>query len=127
MKTFPILNQDGSKRAFEVENLYIGVRTICEILQSDCEVVDLAPRRLFSSHSDIHIRFKYRGKDFIVWEPYGDSSRCWIGEESDAASSDLLSQIELKFIRYKPKIFRKIIGDILSLNFLTSWIKKGPT
>jgi hypothetical protein len=26
----------------------------------------------------VHVRFSFKGNQFIVWEPFGDNSRLWI-------------------------------------------------
>jgi hypothetical protein len=118
MKTFPIIKEDGTKRAFEVENAYIGKRDICRILSKIRNVSDVEPRKIFQSPVDIVARFRINDKKFVVWEPYGDSSRYWIGEEKDSASPHLIDQIEAEFLAFKPSIFRMILGDIVELKFL---------
>jgi hypothetical protein len=36
----------------------------------------------------------YRGREHIVWEPYGDNSRWWIGPEDESAPLIPLDEVE---------------------------------
>jgi hypothetical protein len=83
MKTFPAASEpDGRLRAFEVENAYIGPSAVAQVLRGTEGVTDVEQRRLFSRDSEVHVKFKCQGHPCIVWEPYGDNSRFWIGPES---------------------------------------------
>jgi hypothetical protein len=42
----------------------------------------------------VHIRFLYRGREYIVWEPFGDNSRWWIGPEQTSVEPVSLVDIE---------------------------------
>lgn len=119
MKTYPVLAKDGSKSAaFEVENAYIGLMTVSRLLRQVGDVTDVRPRQLFSSSDGVHIEFKYRGTPFIVWEPYGDSSRYWIGPKEGAEASIECASLEQAFGGYRPPLYRSIIGDVLTLRFM---------
>lgn len=120
MKTFPLaLESDGRLRAFEIENAYIGPPTIARVLRKTEGVTDVEQRRFFSTESEVHVKFKYQGYACIVWEPYGDNSRYWIGPESTTAFESNLAQVAMAFAEYRPPIYRSLIGDILTLRFLT--------
>lgn len=120
MRTFPLaVEADGRMRAFEIENAYIGPSTVAKVLPGIEGVTDVEQRRLFSAESEGHVNFKYQGCPWIVWEAYGDNSRYWIGPESVTAFEGNVAQVEEAFARYQPPLHRAIIGDILTLRFLT--------
>jgi hypothetical protein len=122
MRTYPIVNADGSRiLAFEIENAYVSRGTIAGILKQVDGVENVRRPRFVKSH-DVRIEFSYQGREYVVWEPYGDNSRYWIGlKESEAGDANVL-MLEAAFKRYRPPLYRQIIGDILSLRFL-----KWPT
>jgi hypothetical protein len=119
MRTFPLaVEADRRLRAFEIENAYIGPSTVAKVLRGTEGVTDVEQRRLFPAESEVHVKFKYQGCPWIVWEPYGDNSRYWIGPESATALEGNVAQVEEAFARYQPPLLRAIIGDILTLRFL---------
>ena len=117
MKTYPTRSDDGRLYAFEVENAYIGSRKIAEILEGLPDVSAVRVRRPFSSPSDARVFFRYRGIAYVVWEAYGDSSRYWFGPEDEEDKSLSIDDIEEAFTSYTPPIARKMLGDLVSLNF----------
>jgi hypothetical protein len=72
-----------------------------------------------------YIEFIYKRKAFIVWEPYADSSRYWIGPKDDANKKIDLGAIESVFRQYRPSIVIKLLGDLVSFKFLSVKNKKG--
>lgn len=38
---------------------------------------------MFESGNEIHTEFTFDGANFVVWEPFGDNSRFWIGPSDD--------------------------------------------
>jgi hypothetical protein len=84
MRTYPIRDASGTTFAFEVDAQIIGwslARTLREI----DDVSNVRPRKWWVGSADVHIRFTYRGREYLVWEPFGDNSRWWIGpEDTDA-------------------------------------------
>lgn len=117
MDTHPIIDQKKGNYpfAFEIENVYVGIRKIAQLLSTVSGVNEVSKRKLFSQSSDVHIEFKYLNTDYIVWEPYGDSSRYWIGPKNTSSNVGDISKIENVFRTYRPPFYREIIGDILSL------------
>ena len=81
MRTYPIIDEKkgANSFAFEVENAYVRPRTIARLLKEVDGVTDVRVRKLFDSSADTHVQFKYLTQHYMVWEPYGDSSRYWIG------------------------------------------------
>ncbi len=82
MKTFPIRDDQERLFAFEVRNLFLSRRRTINILKS-IEGVEITFRRApFSAGpSDVFCRFLFDGHQYIAEEPFGDSSRYWIGPE----------------------------------------------
>jgi len=118
MKTFPAATEpDGRLRAFEVDNAYVGPSTVARLLRQAEGVTDVEQRRLFSRGSDVHVKFKYLGHRCMVWEPYGDNSRYWIGPENPDSFMGDMAVIEKTFEDYRPPVHRALIGDLLSLRF----------
>jgi hypothetical protein len=84
MKTYPILRDDGSLAAFEVTSMWVTFRPLYRVLRSIEGVTDVQ-RRYFS---DDRVSFLYREEMFVVNEPWGDSSRYWVGPR-DATTLDI--------------------------------------
>jgi hypothetical protein len=66
---------------------------------------------------DVHVRFRYRGATFVVWEPHGDSSRYWIGPEDPERPRMDVGDLQATFDRYDPPLLLKIFGNLLSPKF----------
>ena len=119
MNTYPVRNQVGLAFAFEIENAYIGKKKAAALLRSVSGVSDVQIRKLFGPDPDVHIEFVYMGQAFIVWEPYADSSRFWIGPKDDLQDQIDLSALEAAFRQHRPFLVRKLLGDLLTAKFLT--------
>ena len=127
MITYPIVgNTEGTGLfAFEVENVYVLPRRIARILAGIDEVTAVRLWPLFRS-TDRRVEFRFRGRDFMVWEPYGDSSRYWIGPQDDNDDRPIdISVIEDAFKRYRPPPYHRVIGDILTLRILKRLVGRG--
>ena len=119
MKTYPAkTSPDGRLIAFEVENAYIGPAAVARLLQQAASVSEVKRRRLFSGDGDVLVRFKHLGHPCIVWEPYGDNSRYWVGPENPEVFPEDLREVERVFDDYSPPMHRAMIGNLLSLRFL---------
>ncbi len=117
MNTYPIRAGDGRCWAFEIENAYIRPRRIAALLAGMGAVTDIRHRKPFSSSSDIHLRFQYQCREFVVWEPFGDNSRYWIGPADEKDTSIDVAELQTAFDRYAPSFPAKIFGDLMTLNF----------
>ena len=117
MKTYPLIDEKKGDRpfAFEIENAYVGTGTIARLLAEVDGVTDVRARKLFRGSSEIHVEFKYLNHDYIVWEPYGDNSRYWIGPKNPEESAGDIGNVENAFKSYRPPFYREVIGDILTL------------
>ena len=98
MKTYPITHPDGSLHAFEITSAWVRFGPLLNILKSVDGVSDIK-RQWFN---DDRISFKYHGEKAVVNEPWGDSSRYWVGfEEPDLSKQIDLSPIRDAFERYR--------------------------
>ena len=125
MITYPIVdkNKGPGHFAFEVENAYVLPRRIARILAEIDGVTDV---QLPSSRAtDTRVEFKYRGRDYMVWEPYGDSSRYWIGPQDDEDQTTDISIVEDEFKRYRPPLYHRVIGDMLTLRMVKRLVGRG--
>jgi len=119
VKTYANVDErNGRQFAFEVENSYIGLGSIAQILSDVDGVTAVSVRPLFaSSWGENRVRFKFQGRDFVVWEPHGDSSRYWIGPQREEDRIDI-GDIEQAFQLFQPSPIAKLAGDILTLKVL---------
>ena len=117
MKTYPVLlSEEGLTQAFEINNIYISNRKLASIIESVPGVHNVRVRRLFSGDPEIHIRFGFRGQEFIVEEPFGDNSRYWIGPDDPDREFINAEPIERAIAKHQPNILLKIFADIITLN-----------
>jgi hypothetical protein len=110
--------EDDQPIAFEIDNVYVRPGPIASLLKEIEGVTDVQKRGFGGLSSEIHVRFKYQGYDYVVWEPYGDNSRYWIGPDNPDGCRNSIQPIEEAFKRYQPSFFRRLLGDILNLRFL---------
>jgi hypothetical protein len=126
MKTYPILTKDRSRAfAFEVENIYISPATAAYLVTAVDGVANVELRKAFSKSSDVHVEFQYRGQPYVVWEPYGDSSRYWVGPKEETNDVGDITALEAVFRRYRPPLHRALLGDVLTLRFITRFLDRG--
>lgn len=119
MKTYPAkTSPDGRLVAFEIENAYIGPTAIARLLQQAAGISEVKIRRLFSSDGDVPIRFKHGVHPCMVWEPYGDNSRYWVGPENAESFNDNLLEVKRVFDEYSLPAYRAMLGNLLTLRFL---------
>jgi hypothetical protein len=98
MRTFPIKDDTGQVFAFEIRARLFGWR-LARRLRVIPGVSDVRPRKLWVGSPDVHVRFQYHGREYIVWEPYGDNSRWWIGPEDETAPHVPLDDLERAIAR----------------------------
>lgn len=129
MKTYRVSTDHGtSTPIFQVDAGYIA-RSAIAVLLENSEGVDNVNA---SSDGDIIVRFKYKGCPFIVWEPYGDNSRYWIGPadmvqgEPDVPDPPDTVMLEERFKEYRPPLLRAMISGLLNLDFVTAAFKRKP-
>ena len=110
MRTWPVTDEGGKVTAFEVSMLRIGLREIEGILRSNPDVSKLTRRRIFSP-SEVHITFYYRGVEYVVWEPFGDNSRYWIGPKDKPAQPSDVADLEQGFRAYRASLLKRMFGS----------------
>lgn len=121
MQTFPLTDpESGVTYAFEIEMAYISPKRIAKLLAESPYTSNVKCRRLFGPDAETHVTFTYNGSNYIVWEPYGDNSRYWIGPKDEMERSVDITPIEDVFRIYKPPLIRRIIGNVLTLRFLSN-------
>ena len=82
MKTYELLDEGGRFFAFEVGNTGLGRTGVCQVVETipGAKIVR-RPKFLSWFREEEFCEFVVDGKTFVAWEPYGDSSRYWIGPE----------------------------------------------
>jgi len=120
MKIYPICGEDGKRLpAFEIENAYIGPRMVARLLGDVKGVTNVVERKLFGASPDVHIEFNYKGRPYIVWEPYGDNSRYWIGPKDEVMEDTNIENLTTVFEGYRPPVWRTAFGDLVTLKIFT--------
>jgi hypothetical protein len=134
MKTYPVVNDKKDRTPiFQIESAQIGSANAVQVLTQIEGVTDVQLRKMFSKSSDIHVTFKYMGQPYIVWEPFGDNSRYWIGpadmvegaeDVPDIQHPSDLARLEEAFKRYKVPFHRAFLDDLITLRFITRFLRK---
>ena len=78
MKTYPLLSDTEEFIGFEISNTWIHPKRIVKLLRNNLKLESVENQKFFSS-SDIRIEFRYKNQNYIIFEPFGDSSRYWVG------------------------------------------------
>lgn len=124
MKTYPFFkDNNGHPFAFEIDNMDVWYRGITNLLGKIEGVTAIQiKKKFFSGSDDVRVEFKYNDIGFVVWEPYGDSSRYWIGPENDKDIGIDITGIESSFRQLNPSVTPKVVmwiifGIVLLLMF----------
>jgi hypothetical protein len=85
-----LYDKAGTPYAFEVSS-GIGRRHACAIAGSipGSRVLTEPTRFSWFTDADEFCRFEVGGQVFVIWEPFGDNSRYWIGSDPPAACPQL--------------------------------------
>jgi hypothetical protein len=102
MKTYPIVNDDGSLRGFQIDHPFTR-GPICRVLRSVEGVSDVTK----TWFNDDRIKFRLHGEPFVVNEPWGDNSRYWIGPAEISCAQDL-SPIHEAFQQYRYSVLPRV-------------------
>jgi len=79
MKTYPMKNDAGEKHAFEIANNFLSSKGMARFIGRCPGVKITRVRRMFALDDEVHVEFELNGARYHFWEPFGDSSRLWIG------------------------------------------------
>lgn len=116
MKTYPIRDERGQAFALEVDIVSCGLRNLLKVIASSDGVSSVARGKGHSGGADVRATFQYRGDEYVVTEPFGDSSRYWVGPTERHVSHDI-SVIDERLKDFRPSILRRLVGGLLTLNF----------
>ena len=82
MKLYDLKDNQGRVFAFEVNNTFLTRHGLCKIVRSIPGARVLKrPRFLSFTKEEEFCEFEVKGQKFKAWEPFGDSSRYWIGPD----------------------------------------------
>jgi hypothetical protein len=94
MKVWPLHNERGEIIAFEIPHRFLSSRSVARYFSGIPGVTVTFVRRMFQFGEDVHARFEYSGRRFVVWEPWGDNSRLWVGpDEQDPQRHDSIDAL----------------------------------
>ncbi len=78
MKVHDLKDEDGRVVAFEVENSGLSRRSAGRVARAIPGSHIIRRNRVFAG-KDEFCEFEVDGVTFVIWEPWGDNSRYWIG------------------------------------------------
>jgi hypothetical protein len=71
-------------------------------------------RRMFERGNDLHAEFTFEGIPFVVWEPFGDNSRFWIGPDEEVYNWETgLRKLHECVSSSWPGPLSKIVGSVV--------------
>jgi len=90
MKTYPLKREDGQIFAFEIRGAGLWTGSLARLLERVPGVANV--RRVRSE--DNRLAFEVNGEPFVVWEPWGDNSRYWVGPVDTSVTLGNASALE---------------------------------
>jgi hypothetical protein len=125
MRTFPARDSGAVLRGIEVEHIYISRGRLGRVLSSVEGVASVRKAPRIRRREGYQLDFELGGVPYTVWEPYGDSSRYWIGPcEPTPGDAEGLAVIDRALRQYQPPFLVRLLGDLLSLNF-KAFLRRG--
>ncbi|HWG11313.1 MAG TPA: hypothetical protein VN693_07445 [Rhodanobacteraceae bacterium] len=110
MKLFDLTDKEGRAFAFEVENIALGRRGFCRVVQTIPGATLLKTPRLFSwFREETFCIFSVAGATFSAWEPFGDNSRYWVGPEP-VGYAHQISLVRAAFEAHAPLLDRPVLS-----------------
>lgn len=82
MKTYDLTDDEGRLLAFEVSNAFLSRKTACRIAQQIPDAILVRGPRICASEDEF-CEFEFEGVRFVLWEPWGDNNRYWIGPKPE--------------------------------------------
>lgn len=133
MDTRSHFDDEGNLVGFEIDNVFIGRRKIQKILNESGQITDAELRDGLASGNPERLAFSLDGTDFLVEEPFGDSSVYWISPVDPTAEvPNSVARIQAIFEGYRVPILRLAMGLILSgaiiirpIMAVSSWVKRS--
>jgi hypothetical protein len=98
MKVYDITDSEGHVMAFEVSNAFLSRSTACRVACGIPGAKLIRKPRIFPSQDDF-CEFEIEGVAFVVWEPWGDNSRYWVGPKSERWVPQI-TQVRDEFARW---------------------------
>jgi hypothetical protein len=115
MGTFPIVRNSRTQAyAFEIDNAYVTARRAARILQSIPGVANIRLQKRFH-RNEYRVEFEYSNRECVMWEPFGDNSRFWVGPRDPYAFDIDITAIEEAFLGYRPSLPMQVLGNLVSL------------
>jgi hypothetical protein len=102
MRIYDIHDAQGRVAAFEIDGFFIGRRGVARIIDTipGASIIRRPAGFLRFGDRDEFCEFTMHLQKFIAWEPWGDSSRYWIGP-SPPGWCEELSLIREAFAAYR--------------------------
>lgn len=93
MKTYPLKRGERQIFAFEIPASGLWTGSLARLLQRAPGIANV--RRVWTD--DNRLAFEVNGEPFVVWEPWGDNSRYWIGPVDAVVTSENAGALEAHF------------------------------
>lgn len=90
MKTFPLKRESGKIFAFEIYASGLWTGSLARLLRRIPGVANV--KRV--SDGDNRLAFDVHGEPFVVFEPFGDNSRYWVGPKDTSVTSGNADYLE---------------------------------
>jgi len=100
MKTYDLTDDEGRVFGFEVSNAFFPRSTACRVAQRIPGAKLIRGPRIFPSEDEF-CEFELEGVTFVLWEPWGDNSRYWIGPKAGQWVPQL-DRVREEFVRWQP-------------------------
>jgi hypothetical protein len=100
MKTYDLTDDEGRVFGFEVSNAFFPRSTACRVVQRIPGAKLIRGPRIFPSEDEF-CEFELEGVTFVLWEPWGDNSRYWIGPKTGQCVPQL-DRVREEFVRWQP-------------------------
>ena len=95
MHIYEVINESGEVFAFEINNTLLSRKKVIQIIE-DLPGVNVVgrPKGFVFDNENEFCQFEYEGNTFIIEEPWGDSSRYWVGPKPIAFTPNINSIIK---------------------------------
>ena len=110
MRIHDLKDEQGRVFAFEIDNLWMDRTSVGAVVTSipGAELRDLH-RSWWGP--DEFCEFVLHGKTFVVWEPWGDNSRYWVGP-SPPEFTEHIDAVRATFARHTPRSSNLLRGAV---------------